>query len=192
MVKERRKQLVLGGLLAVLAVALWWSLRAEPGAPDAGVAARPRLAARSTAEAPELPRVDLDRLQRPRAAADAGERNIFDFAPPPTQPAPPPPPPTAPPPTLSEAEVAAHREREIARAALPPPVPPLNVKYIGALESKSGLKVAVLLTDRKEILTGQAGETIANRLKIVAIGHESVDVQDVGSDRVRRIPLKGN
>jgi hypothetical protein len=66
------------------------------------------------------------------------------------------------------------------------------VKYVGTLELKGGLRVAILMTDRKEILTGQAGETVANRLKIVKIGYESVDVQDVGSDRVRRIPFKGN
>ena len=75
----------------------------------------------------------------------------------------------------------------------PPPPPPLNVKFIGSVEEKrSGLKVAVLLTDRQEILTGKPGEVVANRLKIVGIGLESVDVQDVGGSGVRRIPLKGN
>lgn len=192
MVKTRRKELLAGALLVMLAVVLWWTLRAPAGAPAPRAASpsSPRVAQASPA--PALPSIDLDRLQRPRATADAGGRNIFDFAPPPTQPAPPPPP--APPPTTlsAEAAAAAAAAHEAARSAGPPPPPPLNVKFIGALESKQGLKVAVLLTDRKEILTGQAGETVANRLKIVAIGHESVDVQDVGSDRVRRIPLKGN
>jgi hypothetical protein len=69
----------------------------------------------------------------------------------------------------------------------------LSVKYIGAMEDKKrGLKVAILLTDRQEILTGRAGDVIANRLKIVNIGLESVDVQDVGAQSVRRLPLKGN
>jgi len=79
----------------------------------------------------------------------------------------------------------------VVTAPTPPPLPALNVKYIGAVEGKRGLKVAVLMTDRKEILTGQAGEVVANRIKIVRIGLESVDVQEVGSDQVRRIPLKG-
>jgi hypothetical protein len=74
----------------------------------------------------------------------------------------------------------------------PPPLPPLNIKYIGAFEGNKGLKVAVLMTDRKEVLTGQVGEVVANRYRIVKIGLESVDVQDVGSEQVRRIPLKGN
>ena len=33
---------------------------------------------------------------------------------------------------------------------------------------------------------------VANRFRIVKIGLESVDIQEVGSDQVRRIPLKGN
>ena len=48
------------------------------------------------------------------------------------------------------------------------------------------------MTDRKEVLTGQVGEVVANRYRIVKIGLESVDVQEVGSDQVQRIPLKGN
>ncbi|HUG53606.1 MAG TPA: hypothetical protein VMR21_08390, partial [Vicinamibacteria bacterium] len=68
----------------------------------------------------------------------------------------------------------------------------MNIRYIGAFEGRHGLKVAVLMTDRKEVLTGQAGEVVANRIKIVRIGLESVDVQELGSGQVRRIPLKGN
>ena len=52
--------------------------------------------------------------------------------------------------------------------------------------------MAILLTDRQEILTGRSGDVVANRLKIVSIGLESVDVQDVGASGVRRLPLKGN
>jgi hypothetical protein len=74
----------------------------------------------------------------------------------------------------------------------PPPLPPMSLKYIGAFEGRKGLKVAVLMTDHKEVLTAQAGEVVANRFKVVRIGLESVDVQEVGTERVRRIPLKGN
>jgi hypothetical protein len=42
------------------------------------------------------------------------------------------------------------------------------------------------------VLTGQPGEVVGNRFRIVKIGLESVDVQEVGSDQVRRIPLRGN
>jgi hypothetical protein len=68
----------------------------------------------------------------------------------------------------------------------------MNLKYIGNLESKQGLKVAVLMTDRREVLTGQVGELLANRFRIVKIGLESVDIQELADGRVRRIPLRGN
>jgi len=71
------------------------------------------------------------------------------------------------------------------------PPPPLNIKYIGAVERR-GVKVAMLMTERSEVLTGQVGEVVGNRFRIVTIGLESVDIQEVGSDQVRRIPLKGN
>jgi hypothetical protein len=50
----------------------------------------------------------------------------------------------------------------------------------------------VLLTDRNEVVTGQTGDLVANRYKIVRIGFESVEVLDVGSGQTRRIPLKGS
>src|SRR4029078_4929805 len=70
----------------------------------------------------ELPRIGLDRLQKPHGGIELGKRDIFDFGPPPPTPKPPPPPPTPVPTQPSEAELAA-------RAAAA--VPPMNVKYIG-------------------------------------------------------------
>ena len=77
-----------------------------------------------------------------------------------------------------------------------PPLAPrlvaINLKYVGTLEAAGGLKVAVLLTDRNEILYGQVGQQVANRFKILRIGLESVEVLDEGSGQSRRIPFKGN
>jgi hypothetical protein len=79
-----------------------------------------------------------------------------------------------------------------AQAASAPSLPPLNLKYLGSVENRAGVKVAVLLTDRKEVLTGQTGETVANRYRIARIGLESLDLEDVASGQSRRIPLRGN
>jgi hypothetical protein len=73
-----------------------------------------------------------------------------------------------------------------------PSLPPLNLKYIGSVENKAGVKVAVLVTDRREVLTGQTGQVVANRYRIARIGLESVDLEDVASGQSRRIPLRGN
>ena len=132
----------------------------------------------------EMPRIGLDRLLKPHGGIQIGKRDIFDFGPAPPTPRPPPPPPTPVPTPPSEEELAA------ARAAA---APPINIKYIGSLaDDHRGLKVAVLLNERKEVLTGGVGEVVANRFRIVSIGLESVDLQDMGSNRVQRIPLKGN
>lgn len=141
-----------------------------------GARRAPRVAANG-----ELPRIGLDRLQKPYGGLELGKRDIFDFGPPPPTPPPPPAPPTPVPTAVAEASPMA------------PTLPPMSVKYIGSLaDNEKGVKVAVLLNDRREVLTGGVGEVVANRFRIVSIGLESVDLQDMGSNRVQRIPLKGN
>jgi hypothetical protein len=173
-----------GGLLAALVLAAlvagWpWLARRDTPAPSAparaGRAARERVA--------EIPRIDLARLTGTRTQAKVGRRDLFAFGaaartPGAGQGSSAPPTPATPPPE--------------AIPTGPPPPPPLTIKYIGNLESKAGLKVAVLLTDRREVLTGQVGELVANRFRIVKIGLESVDIEEIADGRVRRIPLRGN
>jgi hypothetical protein len=175
----KRKEIALLGLLGlVLAVVLFFWLRGP---------SRPLAAATTpagTVSAEDQPRIDLARLTQDRPETEVGRRDLFEFGAPPVKETPPPvhtpppvmvatPPPGPPPPTI-------------------PRLPPLNLKYIGSLERLPGLRVAVLLTDRNEILTGQAGEVLANRYRIVKIGFESVDLQEVGTGDTRRIPLRGN
>lgn len=132
-----------------------------------------------------IPRIDLGRIDAKVRPSGAGNTDVFQFGAPPTRVAvrPTPPPVVVAPPTVPTEPEA---------SPVPTPVPAMNVKYIGTVADKKGLKVAVLMTDRREVLTGKAGDVVANRLKIVSIGLESVDVQDMGSDRVRRIPLRAN
>ncbi len=178
---NRRRWAVSAAVVAAAAAVGWIVLRdSGPVAGRTAAAEEPRAGGRRE---PEVPRIDLARLDRERPASGVGRRDLFDFGAPELVPMPslvPTPPP-----------VEAAPMAPVVTAPTPPPLPALNVKYIGAVEGKRGLKVAVLMTDRKEILTGQAGEVVANRIKIVRIGLESVDVQEVGSDQVRRIPLKG-
>ena len=181
MVKNRRTVYgaVAGVVLALVAYVLTRDDRGGPVSLSLPGATRAPKAADG-----EMPRIGLDRLLKPHGGIELGKRDIFDFGPPPPTPKPPPPPPTTMPPPPSEEEIAA-------RAAAA--VPPMNIKYIGSLaDDHRGLKVAVLLNERKEVLTGGVGEVVANRFRIVSIGLESVDLQDMGSNRVQRIPLKGN
>lgn len=172
--------LVALGLALVAALAYQWTSRPAPVVPTAAG----RSVVRRGPAAGAIPVIGLDRLA-PRGEGRVGKRNVFDFAPVVTA-AP------AASRTPDPAFVAVATPPPITTPPTPAPPPPLSVKYIGSVESKKGLKVAVFLTDRRELLTGQEGDLLANRMKVVRIGYESVDVQDVGSDHTRRIPLRGN
>jgi hypothetical protein len=171
----------IGLLVGVLALAAWWAMRTPAPRPASTTAVRTASARGGARTGGGLPRIGLDRLQHRPAEQTAGQRDLFAFgrgggANP-----------------VPEDE----EEEEIGEALVPAvptatPVPPLTVKYIGAVENRQGLRVAVLLTERKEILTGQQGEVVGNRYKIVKIGLESVDIQEVGTEQVRRVPLRGN
>jgi hypothetical protein len=181
---QREKGLL--GLLAVAAVAVSvWALRGSGAAP--AVLGQPR----TERSLPPVGRIDLARIDGARDEDHGGRRDLFEYgaavapegdetarvAPPPIAAVP-----AGPPPGMPGAVAS----------AVAPSLPPLSLKYIGSVENKAGVKVAVLVTDRREVLTGQAGEVVANRYRIARIGLESVDLEDVGTGQARRIPLKGN
>jgi hypothetical protein len=179
MVKRERVVMLAGGAIVLAALLYAW-LRGEPSATT--VAAGPR--ATASAGGLELPRIGLDRLWRGTPPVPIGRRDIFDFGQPPAPPVPDRP--------VSTPTPMALVPTPEPTPAGPPPPPPVNVKYIGSVEAQKGPKVAFFLTEQKEVLTGQVGDTVMNRFKVVRIGIESVDVQDVGSGQLRRIPLRGN
>lgn len=173
------------GLLALVAVAAAALVLQRFNNPAGTPAAR----SRSEPLPPPVERIDLARLSAERPDRGAGKRDLFRFG------------------SAAQAEDAGDTGPAVPVPAYTPPparpvdvnagsaaasLPPLSLKYLGSVESRTGVKVAVLLTDRKEVLTGQAGETVANRYRIARIGLESVDLEDVASGQSRRLPLRGN
>lgn len=180
-----RRETVLVALATVAVIAaVSWALRSPNGLPL--TRARPT----TDAAVPPIPRIDLARLETPRSTGDAGRRNLFDYGAPPVPVATPPPivVPTPPPPTPGGMVAGADGSFQ---GSVVPAVPPLNVRYIGSVENATGVKVAVLVTDRQEILTGQPGQVVANRYRISRIGLESVDLEDISTGQSRRVPLRG-
>lgn len=186
---KAREKVLLGALAMALVLVAVWTLRHAGTAPAA--LSRPQ----PSGPLEPIPRIDLGRLDQPPPENRAGRRDLFAFggpedlsadagaakpAVPPPPMAPPSPPPAAIDPATGLPVSAAQR------------LPPLNLKYIGSVENKMGVKVAVLVTDRNEVLTGQAGQVLANRYKIARIGLESVDLEEIGTGQSRRIPLRGN
>ena len=180
MVKQQPRWVMFAGAGVVILLVAWALMPSDAPGPAGPVRAAgdPRAGAATTA----LPVIDFARIANPPPAPGLGTRDLFDFAAPPPAPVPSP---------LPRAVVEEPAGPPAITVPTPPPLPPVNIKYIGAVERK-GVKVAMLMTDRNEVLTGQAGELVANRFRIVKIGLESVDIQEVGSEQVRRIPLKGN
>ena len=179
-VQLKRREIALLGVLGLVVAGVSFLWLRGPARP---LAAAPPAPGPSSVE--ELPRIDLARLTQDRPGSPVGRRDVFEFGAPPVKE--PPPPPVFTPPA---ATVGTPTPGPL--SPVTPRLPTLNVRYIGSLESSRGLRVAVLLTDRNEILTGQAGEVVANRYRIVKIGFESVDLQEVGTGETRRIPLRGN
>jgi hypothetical protein len=185
-VRLKRSVLLGGGLVAACLVVAWMLVGSGSMGPAPVPAAR---GPEGRSREKPIPRIDLARLDRKDGPTLAGDSDIFRFGAPsakivvkePTLPSPPAP-----------VSVDGAGGEAGDRAITGPVFPSMNVKYIGSVADKRGLKVAVLMTDKKEVLTGRTGDVVANRLKIVSIGLESVDVQDVGSERVRRIPLRAN
>jgi hypothetical protein len=143
--------------------------------------------------AAEIPQIGLSRLSSPRGTSGAGRRDVFAGQAavplPVATPASAPSAPTAPPSGelgAPGAPPATGAQSAVARSAL------AGVRCIGLVERRDGLKAAVFTTDRGEVLAGRVGEIVGGRLKVLAIGLESVDVQELGSDRTTRLPLRGN
>jgi len=181
-----RRWLAASALLVAALLALYFRLSASPT--PVAQSTRPR---GRGAGASDLPKIDLARLSSPPPATRAGRRDLFKFGEaegdddagdgPQGKPG-----------SAQIGPVAAVTPNP---QVAPPPAPRLvaiNLKYIGSLEAQGGVKVAVLLTDRNEILYGQVGQQVANRFKILRIGFESVELFDEGAGQNRRLPLKAN
>jgi hypothetical protein len=158
----RRTQLyILGGLLAVLAVSLYFAMR-SPSSGVAGVfAADPKFAPLDVHE----PQLRLDLLQKLQSIEYTGtHRNIFIAAPPPL------PPTIAPKPT----------------GPVPPPLPPplqVPAEYFGyATQPHAGRRVA-FLTSGDDVLLVAEGDTFLNRFRLVRVGNDSLDVQEISTGR---------
>jgi hypothetical protein len=167
-------------LVAVTAVVfvVLVGLRLRGGGGALGAPGRPSAPGRLD----EIPRIDLKRVDASPPPSKAGERDIFEFGRATAEV-------EAPPPTVMVKTPVPVADLDPA----PPPapsLPPMDLKFIGSLDNAHGLKVAVLVTSKNEILTGKLGEVVANRYKIGKIGFESVDLEDVTSGQTRRIALK--
>ena len=198
---EKRKELVLGVMLVLLAAAVWHNLAGGgAGAGAAGVAAGAGRVARPDLATLRLFPVDWSALEQQRPSYDPNGRNIFQFGV-----IPPPPPPVL---TAAEKEAirraqelaAKEREKQEALIAqqqeearrkaeeeaeriknMPPPPPPpppkpqpppVNFKFIGYI-GPANSKIAVL-HDGTDLVFVKKGDVLPKGIRVLEIGYESI------------------
>ena len=74
----------------------------------------------------------------------------------------------------------------------PTPWPTLNVSLIGIVDNGAGRRVASFVKDGDILLVGQPGQVLGNAFRVIRIGTESAEIEELGSGRTRRLPLKTN
>ncbi len=166
-------------LLVLVAAFLGWN--ALGPAPETAEKAARRLETGS-----EVPAIGLDRLGRADANASSPSRDVFkfggdsraDLAPVPT--------PVIKLPPLPAATPTAEGE------PTPTPWPTLNVSLIGIVDNGAGRKIGSFVKDGEILLVGQAGQVLGNAFRVIRIGTESAEIEELGSGRTRRLPLKTN
>lgn len=195
LLKERKKEIILGALLVAIGFVLWQNLVGVPEGPGgaAPIGGGPRIDLAGI----KMPQVDWAALSAPRPAYDPSGRNIFQFGV-----IPPPPPPVLTPQEKAAIEAArlkAEEERkrqedllkqqqeaaaaqvkaqQAFQASQPPPPPPkpqpppINYKFIGYV-GPSENKIAVL-HDGTDLIFVRQGEKIGGQFKILEIGYESI------------------
>ena len=136
----------------------------------------------------EVPVIGLARLKRNKTPSDAPGRDPFKFgrdsradhSPVPTPVISLPPVPVSTLPPIEEI------------SPTPTPWPVLNVTLIGIVDNGAGRTIGSFVKDGEILLVGQPGQVLGNAFRVVRIGTDSAEIEELGSGRTRRLPLKTN
>lgn len=162
---DRRKLVVLAGLVVVLAGAVYRAVSTSPvRSPSSYPARAPAASRQNTAGAITAPDVHLEALNGDRPKPIDVERNLFRFKPPP--------PPAAASPGRGTPLITV--APEVANG--PPPPPPITLKFIGTLREEGKPPIAVLSDGHGPPMYGIEGGTVAGRYRVLRIGAESIEM----------------
>lgn len=170
---SRRTEIwILVGLLALLALVLYWNFRpnviAGAGAPEA-VSVEPL-------RVPD-PSLHLGRLERIRQMGYGGtHRNIFSATPPP-------------PPPVKAAQLK--KTTAVVRPTGPvaPPALQVPLKFYGmAVDPKTGRKLA-FFTSGDKVYIASEGQTLLGQFRLLKIGNNSAEFKEVSSGRTAVLPM---
>lgn len=162
--RPRTSLLVLLGMVLVVAAVVTLRDSADPVTPTSNPRRPQQQAAGEKPLDPAELDVRLEALKDPPPSPDNTERNPFRFRP---KPPPPPPPGTRDTPIAPPLATGPR---------IPPPRPPIPLKFIGVVEALGMGKVAAL-TDCRHTVQGKEGEVIDGRYRIVKIGAEFLVIE---------------
>jgi hypothetical protein len=175
--EDKKKMYIMGALLAVALLLMIRTLFFSGDAPaaSANATASPSAAARATkgANATLDPTLRTDLLKNSEVAEYRGTgRNIFE---PQATPLPQPKHPVVvtPPPVVAQG---------------PPPPPPIPLKFFG-FANNPGEPKSIFLAQGEDVFIGHEGEIVNRRYKIVHIGSNAVEIEDVMNNNRQSIPL---
>ncbi len=170
---SRRTEIyLLGGLLIVLSAVLYFRSRPEGSGFTGVTAADTKFEPLDVQE----PRLHIDELQRLQKAEYTGShRNIFVASAPPA-------------PVQKQAVAAPH---PFVGPVPPPPPPPLQIpgEFFGyAAQPRAGKRVA-FFTNGDDVFVLAEGDTYQGRFRLVHIGNESAEFEEIGTGRHATLPL---
>lgn len=192
MASNRRQLALLGAIVVVFILAVWWQLtRDQPGrpvAPSAAAAAMPAGRGAGAAAPASVPAVALPALKADGAEPVDTGRDPFRFDAARSAP--------AGGPGRPAGQIAAPPVQPVASVlpmepAGPPPPPPIPLRYIGMAKQGAGGKQLVVLRDERGIYYGAEGDVIEGRYRILRVGPDSVDVAYLDGRGRRTISLSG-
>jgi hypothetical protein len=163
----KRRQLVLGGALALTLAAVWWASGVETeevaDAPRAATTTTPRASARRADV-----RVKLDLAALSAVRSDFGDRapTLFGVPPPPPKP------------------VAAR----VVSAPPRPRAPALPYTYIGSLQEDGGARMVFLL-DGERLVTAQVGDVLDTNYRVAAADADGITLIYLPLKETQRIAL---
>ncbi len=168
MTSQRRKE-VAAGALVLLAIFSVYYFEFMPSAQTASDAVRTEV--KFTPITVDNPSLHLDKLKKIHSVEYAGRhRNIFSETPPP------PPGPTA--------EELAKRHPFVGPVEPPPPAPlTVDLKFYGYVADRASGSKRAFFTNGEDVFIASEGDTLENRYRLLHIGNDSVEMEEVSSGR---------
>ncbi|MBK5255513.1 MAG: hypothetical protein JJE39_05725 [Vicinamibacteria bacterium] len=72
----------------------------------------------------------------------------------------------------------------------PTPWPLLDLALIGIVDNGQGRRIGSFVKDGEIVLVGVPGQVLGNAFRITSIGVETAEIEELGSGRTRRLPLR--